>query len=808
MAAAENWYAHWCATPRDNLSDCVGCDPSAKAAWLAQRGRDEEAIELAAPVLAGRLTCSEQPQGILTTLLLPYLRTGRLAQARDAHRHAYRRHRPNLADLADIGEHIEFCALSGNEARGIEILERHLGWLDRAPSPRAAAQFAAAGALVLRRAREAGHQGLRIRRPAVGDRPATQVEPEALAAELAGLALDTAARFDARNGTDHQTRLIRARLDAVPLVDRLPLSASEPVRAAPAPAAPRAPDLSTVEDLGLMAAPTPDALLDLAEEHLRRGRRERAFAVWHAFDDRYAAATLTGLQRGRRADGHGVEAAHAERLAEAETAWRSAAELFALAGDEVRRQTTRGRIGRAMCATGRGAAGLSMVEEAASYLLAHAGPDRWTGALVAVATAQLYVGRPDEALTTLDRAAEYVGRCVDPQAPAHIAVQRAQCLGALGQMEDARAAADDAARISQECDFPDGVAHAGMMAGFAAEQLGDAAGAVEAYDRALTAARDPDLIRRVRTQRAGLLAGTPRAAEVIDDLVEAVAERSAADDADGAARARHALASAYLNADRPLDCADVAEEALAYFVAEVEKLPEDDPEHGDDQGHILAVRHLLASAYQRLDQPDEAIAQLEVISRACTERGNIAGVGQMAEEIGDILDRLDRDAAAAQRYQAAAEAFHQAEQYLDEFRNRRQYATSLLWAQDVTGALAALAAVDELSLGLPDTEHGRWERAMVLYDGAKILRNAERLGEATLRAGGSAAAFRAIGFALQAAHAEILHAELLLRDGRAAAAEAAARRGLEQLPEGEPGRDRLIGLVRAARQEQGLGPEA
>ena len=84
-------------------------------------------------MLAGRLTCSEQPQGILTTLLLPYLRTGRLEQARDAHRRAYRLHRPNLADLGDIADHIEFCALTGNEARGLEILERHLGWLDRAP---------------------------------------------------------------------------------------------------------------------------------------------------------------------------------------------------------------------------------------------------------------------------------------------------------------------------------------------------------------------------------------------------------------------------------------------------------------------------------------------------------------------------------------------------------------------------------------------------------------------------------------------------------------------------------------------------
>ena len=71
------WYELWSTTPRDDLSDCAGCDPSAQAGYLADAGRDEEAIALAEPVLAGRLTCVEQPQAMLTALLLPYLRTGR-----------------------------------------------------------------------------------------------------------------------------------------------------------------------------------------------------------------------------------------------------------------------------------------------------------------------------------------------------------------------------------------------------------------------------------------------------------------------------------------------------------------------------------------------------------------------------------------------------------------------------------------------------------------------------------------------------------------------------------------------------------
>jgi tetratricopeptide (TPR) repeat protein len=359
-------------------------------------------------------------------------------------------------------------------------------------------------------------------------------------------------------------------------------------------------------------------------------------------------------------------------------------------------------------------------------------------------------------------------------------------------MEQARVAAEEAVRVSDECGFTDGLAHASMMAGFAAEQLGDADGAVEAYERAIASATDPDLLRRVRTQRASLLAGTARAAEVIDDLLGAVAERDEAKDADGAARARHGLAVAYLNADRPLDCADMAEAALTAFLTLDESTVD----------NVVAARHLLAAAYQRLGQPDEAISQLELIGTECARQGNPGGVGQMAEEVADILDQLDRDAAAARRYLAAAEAFRSADQPVDEFRNRRQHATSLLWAHEVPAALAALGEADEMSLSLPADEQGRWERAMLLFDGARILRNAERLGEATLRAGGSAAAFRQIGYPVQSAHAEMLHAELLLRTGRPADAEAAVRRAMAELPEDADGHERLGRLLRAAREAQ------
>src|SRR5262249_9380067 len=140
--AADEWYARWCAAPRDQNSDCEGCDPGAKATHLVERRRDEEAIALAEPVLARRLTCAERPPpSTAPALLLPSLRTGRLVEAADAHRRAYRAVRGNLADLGSVADHLIFCARTGNEVRGLEIVQRHLGWLSRSPSPWATMRF-------------------------------------------------------------------------------------------------------------------------------------------------------------------------------------------------------------------------------------------------------------------------------------------------------------------------------------------------------------------------------------------------------------------------------------------------------------------------------------------------------------------------------------------------------------------------------------------------------------------------------------------------------------------------------------------
>ena len=52
------WFERWQAAERDELSDCAGCDPTTVVVYLGARGRYEEAVALAEPVLAGELSCN------------------------------------------------------------------------------------------------------------------------------------------------------------------------------------------------------------------------------------------------------------------------------------------------------------------------------------------------------------------------------------------------------------------------------------------------------------------------------------------------------------------------------------------------------------------------------------------------------------------------------------------------------------------------------------------------------------------------------------------------------------------------------
>ncbi|MEZ3180731.1 hypothetical protein KYY02_19185 [Streptomyces pimonensis] len=212
-------YELWAGRPRTQLSDCEACEICERALYHLTAGDDERALRAWEPVLAGKESCQEEPARSFSYALLPLLRAGRTDQARELHLAGYRGCRRNPSMSGEAGRHLEFCALTGNEARGLELLAENRNLFDEVDSPRELFDFLTGVEVLLQRVEHLGHGEL----PAAGFAGRTWTVT-GLRAEVSERADDLAARFDARNGTTAHADRRRARLDRAPLLDALELT--------------------------------------------------------------------------------------------------------------------------------------------------------------------------------------------------------------------------------------------------------------------------------------------------------------------------------------------------------------------------------------------------------------------------------------------------------------------------------------------------------------------------------------------------------------------------------------------------------
>ncbi|GLY64936.1 tetratricopeptide repeat protein [Amycolatopsis taiwanensis] len=754
LPAADQWYDRWAQAPRDVLSDCIGCEPTDKAVYLSSRNRDEEAIAVAEPVLHDEhLTCSEQPQHILTALLLPYARTGRLAEARDAHRRAYRLLRTKPQDIEMLAHHLEFCARTGNEVAGLTLLERHLGWLDRASSPYAGMEFAASGALLLRRIEQAGHGTQRVRRPADGDRPATEPTVVELRETLARQALDTAARFDVRNATGYQTERVQALLDAESVAEGIPLSAiprqPTPRTTAPAP----------TEDLTEKSA---EELVERAERELLRQHPAVAKEVLRRHEplkpdeDPVLAGRIMVLRARLATDPRGSAA---------EGDLRAAVALFEAAGDEDRRQNTLSRLGVVLCRTDRGAEGIPLLRAGVTHFdAAGDGAQRvWTR--LRLIDGLVATGEPAEVEQLLAEADSIARECGDPLAIGAVGLERLDHYdGAAGQAETMIVVAEATAAAFREADVPIMVAGTGARLARLRQAVGDLDGALAEYRTALDALpadASPALRASMLHGQAELLMQANRPAEAISGLFDAVGLATLADEAELSAHCRHLLAVAYHATGQPWDSAELAEEALDAFEALGEAQAAD------------RCRYLLARAHADLGEAEPALARYDEVIAHATQRGETDLLAQVLVDTAELLDRLDQDAMAAQRYREAGDLAQRSADPFHAAYCRYQEALSLMWSGNVPRAVEVLAEAEQAVADLPDEQPGvkAYHQAQLGANGARILHAADRLDDAVTHARGAVDGFRASGATHRIPGAELTLGNLLLQAGRAEEAE-------------------------------------
>jgi hypothetical protein len=312
------------AAPPDATAGCAACECGDAGRWRAALGDDDGALEQWAPVLDGTLGCADEPGQVLARALLPLTRTGRLDEARGAYLRGYSLVRGRRAGRPAVGRHIEFCALTGNEARGLAILTEHADWLAEpdaeAPGPGDAhgsgnalswLDFAAGACVLLRRLVALGHGGL-----PVGDGTAA-----GRLALLEGEIPFLCDRYGVRNGNAALREQVTARLAQEPLTEALPLGAPSRLPAPPA---------------ADQAAEEPEASLDDLIKRARQLRDDRHPHTRQAWERVAAsgqdlppdvAAELARQRAGALAE-HDPRAGHQALLA-------AAAQLAAV-GDEAR----------------------------------------------------------------------------------------------------------------------------------------------------------------------------------------------------------------------------------------------------------------------------------------------------------------------------------------------------------------------------------------------------------------------------------------------------------------------------------------
>ncbi|MET7451826.1 tetratricopeptide repeat protein [Streptomyces sp. NPDC005574] len=705
LGRAERAYDAWLAADRDTMADCHACELHGQGWWQAERGRDAEALELWRPVLEGEFTCAHEPHTVLASSLAPLLRLGRADEARANHLRGFRLVRAMESMRGAYADHVEFCALTGNEARALELLAQRPAYFTDDGHPRSRLEFTAVVALLMDRLAELGRGDRQVPGPAGRAWSARE-----LAAHARGEALALAARFDERNGTSYISERARARMARRPLVERLPLGVRS-ARAAVAPAAP-----SPVPAPSAGAAPDPAALLAEARR-LSDTLRPHAVEAWAAAAEAAKDLELDARDRAEIAD-HEAMGGGPEGVA----LFERAAELYAEAGDPGECLAARTRAAYVRALSGEVQEALAAVAEPYDDVLALYA-DGGTGvrqtAAVLMGRARILLRRVHEAaesgdaatpavLADAERAVREVLALVDGHVgdDVRLAARAAEAQAMLAELASLTGDLERAAELFAEAAAAFvgaglpwfAVEYEARLAGLA-HHLGDIAEA----ERALRAALEHGGQQLEATGRAQLnlqlaevVGGRGLAEEAAGHALEAAHWADEAGEGPTlGAWARQQLGGFLLRQERWAEAAEVLESALPDLTAET---------HGD--GAVVQTRWWLGDCLGELGEHRAAAEhrlQAAEIARHWPEQHDHATLAHLAAE---SLGHADLPAEADRAYARAGELWRALGNVHGLVRALRARAWLALGTHDGPDAARELmaAAVQECEAALPGAE--------------------------------------------------------------------------------------------------------
>ncbi|TVZ85910.1 tetratricopeptide repeat protein [Streptomyces sp. BK340] len=651
LERAERAYGAWLAADRDRMADCHACELHGQGTWQVRRGRDEDALGLWRPVLEGEYSCAHEPHTVLASSLAPLLRLGRPDEARAHHLRGFRLVRPMESMRGAYADHVEFCALTGNEARGLELLAQRPAYFTDTGQPRSRLDFMAVVTLLTDRLTELGFGERQVPGPAGRSWTARE-----LAAHARAEALELAGRFDERNGTSYVGDRVRARMAQRPLVDRLPLgvrtarTTPRPVVPPPAPeesAVPGQPDLSALLTEARRAS-------DTLQPH--------ALEAWAAVARAAEGTALDARDRAEIAD-HEAMAQGPEGIA----LFERAAALYAEAGDPGEALAARARGAYFRALTGEVDEALATVaalyDEALALYAEDATGVRQTASVV-MSRARILMRRVHEGTegtagrevrAAAERAVLEVLALVDGRAgddirlAARAAEARTMLAELAGESGDVERTADLFRQAAAEyvgAGLPWFAVEYEVQIAALAHQLGDAAGA----ERALRAALEhggpyvePAGRAQLHLQLAEVLGLRDEVVEAAEQALEAAHwADEAGESATLGAWARHQLGGFLLRRGRCAEAAEVLESVLPDLSAET---------HGD--GAVVQARWWLGDCLSELGEHREAAGhrlRAAEIARDWPEQQDHATLAHLAAESlsnAGLLEEADQAYARA-----------------------------------------------------------------------------------------------------------------------------------------------------------------
>ncbi|HEY5835214.1 tetratricopeptide repeat protein [Streptomyces sp.] len=652
---AERAYAAWQSADRDEMSDCHACELHLQGVWQVHRGQDEAAIESWQPMLGGELTCAHEPHAVLASSLLPLLRLGRDDEARANHLRGYRMVRAMESMRAAVAQHVEFCALTGNEARGLEILAQHPEYFTATGDPDSLMDHLAVTALLTARLTALGHGEQPVPGPAGREWTAADLHDHARSR-----ALDLARRFDERNGTSAVSTAVRDRVTRQPLADRLPLGI-RPARPAPALARPPA---RTDTARALLPDLNGDDLPALVAEarRLSEGGHPRAHEAWTAVERaaERGGAVLDATARAEITD-HAAMTAIGDPGRSAEL-FRRAAGQFEEAGDPGEAAACRARAAYARALTGPVREALRAVDEQSALLRAlhdqgEATARQLTGALLLRCRILLQsVTDPDcreAALTAAEElAADVAAFSEKHRAEPGMLGRLADATVMLGRLAAGRGAEEEAidlltraAALHHEAGQPWYAAEPESALADLCLRHDEPAGAVQHAVAALAHGADvvePPHRAALYLIAAQAAAALGRDADAAVHALDAAQWADEAGDSEGTgATARLLFGGALRRLGRVAEAASVLESVLP------------DLERAHDEGEAVQARWWLAECQLELGEPREAAEQYLLAARTAETWDDPYDHAMLANLAADALNRAGLADEAVRAYARA-----------------------------------------------------------------------------------------------------------------------------------------------------------